>query len=1549
MAEEKKLNYFDIQRADDVVISGWLMKQSPSMFITQFQPRYIVVTGNDKVLRYFKKEEDSTEQGSCYLTDVELIQQQNNEKDCKIFVIKMKEKDRLFVFEASDYPSMMTWVKSIKKMLSGGWSKGQRISVADNNNSSAAAGGSQSPSSSANQDSSSGNVVKAGHLMKESGNIMVLAMQKRFVEISSADNILRYYRNDKELAGSLNLMLLESVAPMEPRQPAHPYKFRLKSVLLDKKSLVMEASSQDEMESWIKAIESCMPDHRRGGGGEARDEAPAVDGDQDMDVPDTEALEEGGGGGRDTSTTNRSTAASDRITSVISAAGSLFARRTSDPSMKKASVISGYLEKQSGNRNVLMQFKMQTRFISVDVDGYLRYYKTETDALDYKNALSAVDLSACEFVRPYDTHDDCKMFELGDGGGGDSDRMTEGDSSKNNNSNISGSNAETAVPGRSRKERVYLFAAPSVEERIRWVEVLAKTIEDLENNNNASSSAKMMMEDIKPAKPAIVELYDSEGKDALLDSVKQKLEDLYPPHWAAEEVAGEAEAAAAVIDGGGDKEEGNPFGGDMGAQHPSSSAPVPSLPSADGAVPLSKHNAGARAIMSYLGTVLRDVKKTKERAARYDIMALVVDAVNRFLDLRLLLATMEGPAGSLEMASTADVYQLITVLTSHQQTLAKIYCPVRDRTRARSTVGGNNQEDDTHTDHDRARSSSGGAGGRDTRTTRHTSDNRGSVGTDVDEAIISQGSAWCTVATNSAGIDVYRFHCEIFDILPTMCKRYIEGNRQHNIAGTADVLIEHCTKVWKELVKNPAEMIRNNDQDGSFYTEMPTLVWRALHSHAHLAQAAGSDLLHVMVAAKIAAALVDMTKRTDMYVENITEIIDGDEELKEVEMEYMCALANDIATNIEEVIALVDGFHIAEVKEKVNDKFDYVTEKLVASGQTCLKRLIQVILNDVKQQFDEIFTEGWLEQGKQMQVAIATIGDYMNDLKEWLMPFWYNKFSVMMAEEVTLRFTHAVLSGPERLDGSATMASNGDGEEEENEPVCGDQMTFGRVSNDINHLNAFFGSIYPDLQQRREEIRPSSGKISDDDRRSSTAGPINDDTADIIVIMELLNELTTYLVADTDQMASAAAKKIAQFPSSAEAIGWFVTACLELRDDVDEDDLEEVSMLLEPGLNSAPNAAFYNDQNGIAEGRLGPVYDALYLLAGEPNYRGADRDSGFEDGEGVAARASASNEHDHDEGGQHRSSGHRGSLSHGSGGNNVTHKLKMMSNIPLAALKKSLMEVNKALMANADDEEEELTEEQQRIKSQEMQQQRVQRARAVSQKRLRRGSNFRRDSLIDAAADLINDAAEEAHEDLEMEAAAMDEIDAYSREKGEMAKQTLKFEGYLDRKAKVMWQSRFFKVDSRVTFDPEDGEEILEHIFMNYNKKGGTLQEGFNLRRMTSLTVRPGPRELVYLLDSRKVMLLAAAANKGITNYVDVAMEKDGVAADHKWYTLEYTVAAEQMPGATEPVDKLHLLPHLCRTANEKKFENVINTLVAGAGLEYDEQADKWTKAEPAE
>ena len=179
-----------------------------------------------------------------------------------------------------------------------------------------------------------------------------------------------------------------------------------------------------------------------------------------------------------------------------------------------------------------------------------------------------------------------------------------------------------------------------------------------------------------------------------------------------------------------------------------------------------------------------------------------------------------------------------------------------------------------------------------------------------------------------------------------------------------------------------------------------------------MANEADCDLLHVMVAEKIAFALSNIIGRIKNYVNHMDEVVAADHGLKEIELEYICALANDNAVTLEEILALVDNFHIDEVRERVNDGFDKVTEKLIECGDACLRRLVKMVLDDVQNQFDEVYTVPWLEGGMQIKVAIATISDYLGDFQTYLMPFWYNKFTIMLLEETTIRFAHAVLTGP---------------------------------------------------------------------------------------------------------------------------------------------------------------------------------------------------------------------------------------------------------------------------------------------------------------------------------------------------------------------------------------------------------------------------------------------------------------------------------------------------------------------------------------------------------
>jgi len=103
-------------------------------------------------------------------------------------------------------------------------------------------------------------------------------------------------------------------------------------------------------------------------------------------------------------------------------------------------------------------------------------------------------------------------------------------------------------------------------------------------------------------------------------------------------------------------------------------------------------------------------------------------------------------------------------------------------------------------------------------------------------------------------------------------------------------------------------------------------MWQGLHQHLNLAVEAKSPLLHVMVADKISIALSSCIRTVGFYVSNMT--LEDDEELRSMELEFVCALVNDNALHIEEVLTLIESFQEDSVRDRVSDSYDVVTEQV---------------------------------------------------------------------------------------------------------------------------------------------------------------------------------------------------------------------------------------------------------------------------------------------------------------------------------------------------------------------------------------------------------------------------------------------------------------------------------------------------------------------------------------------------------------------------------------------------------------------------------------------
>jgi hypothetical protein len=331
-------------------------------------------------------------------------------------------------------------------------------------------------------------------------------------------------------------------------------------------------------------------------------------------------------------------------------------------------------------------------------------------------------------------------------------------------------------------------------------------------------------------------------------------------------------------------------------------------------------------------------------------------------------------------------------------------------------------------------------------------------------------------------------------------------------------------KVWESVVTNPGEMLQQHN-DGSFYTHAPVDMWEAINQHMALATATKSPVLHVMIAEKVVKSLKDVFEEIITYVKVLD--TSNKPELREIELEYISALANDTALHIEEVIELIDTFTIDEIRDKIDAIFDPLTTQLVQCGQACLKRLASLVMSDVQEKLDEVFMPEWLE-GNQVHVATATISDYMNDFETFLVNFWADKFVYTILEAVILSYIRCIVfkqagvqsivqapvveeAAPVKMGFfSSLMRKTQEVAKKISVPTgpqqCEvDEESLGRLAQDVNTFNQFF---------------------------SKKAG--QDVATEFLAI---INEISLMLFLDPTALVLHAATRAAEFPS-ATAVRW---------------------------------------------------------------------------------------------------------------------------------------------------------------------------------------------------------------------------------------------------------------------------------------------------------------------------------------------------------------------------------------------------------------------------
>lgn len=162
------------------------------------------------------------------------------------------------------------------------------------------------------------------------------------------------------------------------------------------------------------------------------------------------------------------------------------------------------------------------------------------------------------------------------------------------------------------------------------------------------------------------------------------------------------------------------------------------------------------------------------------------------------------------------------------------------------------------------------------------------------------------------------------------------------------------------------------------------------------------------------------------------------------EFELMCALTNDAAFHMEQMLQLADTCSQWWLRDKdatmqavgrlAQRLFEPAAAEMLRFGQECMQRIVSVVMGDVRSSLlDRVLTREWCgpplqEAGDEAEqddgpnggggraesfvdTAVCTVSDYLKDLDVYLLPFWKDQLRSEIANEMVVGYAHALLFG----------------------------------------------------------------------------------------------------------------------------------------------------------------------------------------------------------------------------------------------------------------------------------------------------------------------------------------------------------------------------------------------------------------------------------------------------------------------------------------------------------------------------------------------------------
>lgn len=913
-------------------------------------------------------------------------------------------------------------------------------------------------------------------------------------------------------------------------------------------------------------------------------------------------------------------------------------------------------------------------------------------------------------------------------------------------------------------DRVFIFQAASPAEMQRWLSLMEAQKSAAEEARREAERQRLIAET-----PIRIRWFDEDGLAAFSEQIWADVDDVYPTEEAC--VAQQQQEH-------------------QGEQEPTTMAAAAAAMGVVCTRDVKEHLACASELVGYLTDFVPECKGTAQRPARYDVLAAMMRIINEGLAKRMLVFLSTAAAPSAAAGGADD----------------------------NSSAGASDDEDEDQEEVNEAGEASGGGNGAQVRHPTLEYASLGDLHTLIEWIASYQNTLRgikCPVQNKGADGLVSPKYCAIFDTLRDVCQLYVYGGSAGAKAGGAGAhLYDHCNKVWESVVRDPEEMLQRH-QDGTFYTHAPVDMWEAIHQHVSLASTTRTAVLHAMIADTLVSSLTRVIQHIADYVAALE--LNPRPELKDFELEFISALANDTAMHIEEAIEVIDDFPIPEMRDKLDALFDQLTTSLVNCGQACLHRLAKLVMTDVQELINDVFMEEWLE-GNQMEVATATLSDYMNDFQQFLVSFWSDKFVYSILEEVILSYVRIILFRKQTVKGAAAeaaalLAATAAAEQQQQQQAA---AAAAAESPDKKGGNGFFKKMFNNSKEKASgmiqvvkqvtvnaEVSAGMGQVEVDDealgRLAQDVNTLNkffstkapQETA--TEFLALVNEVSLMLYLTAEPLLVQVRERISEFPSAAPAIAEMAYAVLRLQGATPRKDYDSFQAQVGTAVQEAAEAAARKEAAGEAEGRLGLLF--LDMVPAK-----------------LLARQI-------------------------SGKPSLAQRLKNMSNINMDKMKSSKSGKKKHVMvADADDEEEEL------------------------EHHAGTGAAGASSVLVESVLDVLNAQEQEDAEEAAEEERERLRVLALRNRIGSVS-----YDGYLEKKSPAhnLWQRRYFKLATRETHNPEDP---FVYSLLWFKKEGGTVIKSLDdvARQVRSVVVVQTARPLACVYgDGRCIVKLMSEVGAG--------------------------------------------------------------------------------------